>query len=221
MRCEVLDLGLVRYNAANQIQFSILEKVKSEAKENTIILAEFFPVYTIGRKGSLDNLLVSSGFLNNMGIECCNATRGGDITFHGRGQLVAYPIFNLSCMKKDLNWYLRSLEEVVINVLSDYGIYAGRKIGLTGVWVQDEKVASIGIAVSRWTTYHGLSLNVNNDLSFFDFINPCGIKDCKMTSISKLKDQIINMHELKNKLIEQFERVFGLEINAGNAAAMA
>lgn len=214
MKCEILDLGLVNYNFAGIIQSRILGEVKSGLKEGVLILCEFLPVYTTGRSAKGANLLVSLDFLKKSGISYCRAERGGDITFHSQGQLVVYPLFNLSLLKKDINWYLRSLEDVIVKTLLKYGICAGRKEGFTGVWVDAKKIASIGIAVSRWVTYHGLSLNANNDLSYFDFINPCGIKDCRMTSISKLKGSPVDMGKLKAGVIEQFKARFGLEVHA-------
>lgn len=214
MKCEILDLGLVNYDFARIIQSRLLGEVKSGFKEGALILCEFFPIYTLGRNGHGANLLVSLDFLKESGIDYCRAERGGDITFHSPGQLVAYPIFNLSLLKKDINWYLRSLEEVIVKALLKYGVCASRKEGSTGVWVDAKKIASIGIAISKWVTYHGLSLNVNNNLSYFDFINPCGIKDCRMTSISKLRGKSFDMGKLKAEAIEQFKAQFGLEIDA-------
>jgi len=221
MKCEILDLGLVKYSYADDTQRGILEGIKTNTMENTLILAEFFPVFTKGRKGSLDNLLVSVDFLKEKGIDFCAADRGGDITFHNPGQLIAYPIFNLSNIKKDLAWYLRTLEEVIIKTLLKYGVCAGRKAGFTGAWVGDKKIASIGIGVSRWASYHGLSVNVNNDLSYFDFINPCGIKNCRMASVSELKGAVVNMDEFKNELVRQFKTIFGIKVNAETTAAVA
>ena len=248
MTYKVLDLGLVDYTAANDIQIEILKKVKTGGCENVLILAEFLPVYTMGRKGAMDNLLVSLDFLTKNGIKFYNTNRGGDITAHNPGQLIVYPVFNLAFLRKDLNWYLRSMEAIVIELLLGYSIRGVRKPGLTprqqaplvkagmneagsgfasavkpdsftGVWVSDEKISSIGIAVSRWTTYHGLALNVNNDLSLFDFINPCGIKNCGVTSIAKLKGRPVDMYELKERLIEAVERSFGIEFNEKIPAA--
>lgn len=214
MKCEILDLDLVNYNFAGCIQSSLLGEVKAGLKEGALILCEFFPVYTLGRNGHDTNLLVSLDFLKKSGIDYCRTERGGDITFHSPGQLVVYPVFNLSFLKKDIDWYLRSLEEVIGGVLLEFGICPRRKDGLTGVWVGAAKIASMGIAISRWVTYHGLSLNVNNDLSYFDFINPCGIRHCRMTSISELRGGSIDMPGLKTKVIEKFKAVFGLKVYA-------
>lgn len=221
MICEILDLGLTTYDAAEAIQLKTLGEVKAGIKKAGLIFSEFLPVYTIGRSGSSENILVSRESLDRQGIRVLKINRGGNITLHNPRQLVAYPIFNLAFLKKDLNWYLRSLEEVVINTLSGYGIYPRRKKGYTGVWVGDGKVASIGIAVSRWVTYHGLAVNVSNDLSYFEYINPCGIKDCRMTSVSKLTGRIIDIEDVKTKMIKEFELVFGVKIDAGIDAKAA
>jgi len=215
MRCELLDLGLVSYGAAEVVQLKTLGEVKAGFKEAGLIFAEFFPVYTIGRSGSPENILVSQEFLNRQGIRSLKVNRGGDVTLHNPGQLVVYPIFNLAFLKKDIGWYLRSLEEVIIETFSGFGIHSGRKKGRTGVWVKDDKIASIGIAVSKWVTYHGIALNINNDLSYFDYINPCGIKGCRMTSVAKMAAAGIGTEEVKKALIERFRSVFGIEIDAG------
>lgn len=214
MICEVLDLGLVDYEFAEAQQRRIFEAVKTGAFKDTLVLAEFLPVYTIGRSGSLGNLLVSGDFLNKKGIKVHRIGRGGDITAHNPGQLVVYPIFDLARFRKDLNWYIRSLEEVIIRLLEGYRVFSGRKAPFTGVWAGGAKIASIGISVSRWVTSHGLSLNVNNDLSIFDYINPCGQKDCEITSLSGLTGDFIDMAGLKQRLINQFEGIFSATVMA-------
>lgn len=215
MKCEILDLGLVGYDAAETAQLKALDGVKAGPKEAVLIFAEFPPVYTIGRSGKAGNILVSQEFLDRHGIKSLKVNRGGDITLHNPGQLVAYPVFNLAFLKKDIHWYLRSLEEVIIETLSEYGICSCRKKGYTGVWVGPEKIASIGVAVSKWVTYHGLAVNVSNNLSYFDYINPCGIESCRMTSVSKLIGPGIGTKDVKTEMIKQFKLVFGVEINAG------
>ncbi|MDD5449539.1 MAG: lipoyl(octanoyl) transferase LipB [Candidatus Omnitrophica bacterium] len=214
MRCGLIDLGLVNYELAQDIQSNKLREIKAGLKDAALILCEFFPVYTLGRSGDGSNLLVSRDFLKKSGIGYRQSERGGDITFHSPGQLVIYPVFNLAFLKKDLNWYLRSLEAIIINLLSEYGVNGCRKAGYTGVWTQMGKIASIGIAVSRWVTSHGLSLNVNNDLSYFDLINPCGIRDCRMASIYEETGGKIDMRGLKGKAIAQFKARFGLTLYA-------
>ena len=211
MRCDLIDLGIVDYTFADGIQADVLNDVKNGGRDSTLIITEFFPVYTIGRNGSLDNLLVTPEFLKDSGISYFKTVRGGDITFHGPGQLVVYPILNLAYFQKDINWFLRALEEVIIRLLLGYGIKAGRKTGLTGVWAGGGKIASIGISVSKWVTSHGISLNANNDLSFFDFINPCGIKNCPVASIAELNGSPVDMGGLKREFTEQFKIIFGVK----------
>jgi lipoyl(octanoyl) transferase len=218
-----MDLGLTTYCVAETVHQKVLGDVKAGFKAGTIILAEFLPVYTIGRSGSTANILVSQEFLAGRGIKCHKINRGGDVTLHNPGQLVVYPVFNLAFLKKDVGWYLRLLEEIIIGTLSGFGIQGERAKGRTGVWVNGEKIASIGIAVSRWVTYHGAAINVNNDLSYFDYINPCGIKGCRMTSIAKLGRNDIGIAQVKDGFIRQFEKMFGVVLDAeiGAEACMA
>jgi len=214
MDIRVIDLGFVDYMVGDAAQREALREVKDGSAGSALILAEFIPVYTIGRTGSTGNLFVSKDFLEKKGIKVYNINRGGDITVHSPGQLVVYPVIDLGRLRKDIAWYLRSLEQVVINVLSEYSIEGARRPGLTGVWVQDKKVSFIGIAVSKWVSYHGFSLNINNDLSFFELINPCGIKDCPVTSIAALTGRAIDSNELKSGLIRNFKKIFGGKTNA-------
>jgi len=146
--------------------------------------------------------------MQQLGIDFHEIDRGGDITYHGPGQLVAYPVFDLSRFKKDLKYFLTSLEEVIIRFLKLYNIEAGRKSGFTGVWTGDEKIASIGIGVRKWIAYHGIAININPDLKYFSFIRPCGL-DVRMTSVSKiLKKEIEIDNELKHNLLDKFKEVF-------------
>ncbi len=177
--------------------------------EDILIFTEHNHVYTIGKAGDESDLKVSEIFLEKMGAKVYKIDRGGKITYHGPGQIVGYPIFKLDELGLDIHSYLRALEEVIILSLKDYGINGGRKNGLTGVWVGDEKIASIGIKVSRWVTMHGFAFNVNTDLRFFDFIFPCGFKDVNMTSMKKILGVEIDIDEVKRSLKSKFEFVFG------------
>jgi lipoyl(octanoyl) transferase len=178
---------------------------------NVLIFVEHQHVYTIGKAGDEQDLKVSKFFLEQAGAKIYQIDRGGKITYHGPGQIVGYPIFKLDEFGIDVHTYLRKLEEVIILTLKDYGIDAERKTGLTGVWVKDGKIASIGIKVSRWVTMHGFALNVNTDLKFFDLIFPCGLKDVKMTSMKEILKCDVDMDEVKLNLKEKFERVFGVK----------
>lgn len=204
----IIDLELIDYEEAYKRQREIVAKRKLGEVGDTLILAEHNAVFTIGRSGADDNLLADEEELARQGIRVLHVDRGGDITFHGRGQLVAYPIIDLKQRKTDLHQYLRDLEEVVIRFLNDYGLTGKRIAGKTGVWVDDKKIASIGIAASGWVTYHGLSINLNTDLEFFSMINPCGMKSAGITSLAALLGRPIDMEEAKGRLSLRFDGIF-------------
>jgi len=190
-----------------------LHKMRVSGEINDIlILTEHEHVYTIGKAGNEKDLRVSEFFLKDLGVKIFKIDRGGKITYHGPGQIVGYPIFNLNELRIDVHTYLRKIEEVIILTLDDFGIKAERKDGLTGVWVGDEKVASIGIKVSHWVTMHGFALNVNTDLKFFDFIFPCGLKDVSMTSMEKILGFGVDIVDVKVNLKKKFEAVFDVEL---------
>ncbi len=182
---------------------------------NYLIFCEHNHVYTLGKSGDFQNLLLSKEQCQEKGIEYYPINRGGDITYHGKGQLVAYPIFDLENFKTDLNIYLRNIEEVIIQTIAYYGIEGHRIKGLTGVWVDIEKnprkIAAIGIRCSRWVSMHGLALNVNTDLAYFQNIIPCGISDKGVTSIEKELGKTVNFHEVIPILKQKFAEIFDLE----------
>lgn len=175
-------------------------------------------VYTLGKSGHIENLLADERQLKEMNVSFYKTNRGGDITYHGPGQVVGYPVLDLEHFFTDLGKYMRSLEEVIIIVLAQYGIEAGRLEGATGVWLdagiqgRERKICAMGVKCSRWMTMHGFALNVNTDMSFFDSIIPCGINDKKVTSMKQELGIETDMEELKNKLKEAFGRVFMAEI---------
>lgn len=206
----VHKLGRVNYQKALELQLSLLDKIKRNEAGDTLLLLEHPPTFTIGRRGRLEHLLKNQDELNHKGIHFEIVGRGGDITYHGPGQLVGYPILDLTNYKCDIHLFLRNIEEVIIGALSDFDIIGERKRDHTGVWVRDEKIASIGVGVKKWATYHGFALNVNTDLSYFDMIVPCGIPGIKMTSIKEVSSdkKDIDMSEVKNSIIEAFSRVF-------------
>jgi lipoyl(octanoyl) transferase len=179
-----------------------------------LIMCEHPPVFTLGKSGSPDNLLVAATELENKGIEFFKINRGGDITYHGPGQLVMYPIFDLEYFFTDIHKFLRYLEEAVIQTLSHFGIASGRFEGYTGVWIEPEhptrarKICAMGIRCSRWVTMHGIALNVNTDLSPFDLIVPCGIKDKDVTSMMRECQQAIELLEVENVLRKEMARIF-------------
>jgi len=207
---KVYRLGLVDYQDALKLQFSILEKRMKEEIEDVLLLLQHPPTFTIGRSGKTENLLSNIEELKKRGIHFEEISRGGDITYHGPGQLVGYPIVDLNKFRRDIHRYLRNVEEMIIYALSDFHIKAGRINALTGVWVNEEKIASIGVGVRRWITYHGFALNVNTDLSYFDMIIPCGIPGAKITSMQKLlgEREDVNMIKVESSIINAFSRVF-------------
>ena len=207
-----IDLGSVPFETALKIQHQLMDGKKNGMEEDYLLTLEHPHTYTIGATGSLENLLVDEEYLKFNGIELQHIRRGGDITYHGPGQLVAYPILNLNNYYKDLHRYLRDLEEVLISTVKQFGIAAGRKSGLTGIWVGDEKLASIGIKMSKWITMHGTALNVSTDLSYFDNIIPCGVRDKSVTSMSKILGKSLEVKEVSHVYVRSFSRVFGSEI---------
>ncbi len=199
--------GLTKYLEGLNLQNLALEKVMSGKADCILILLEHEPVLTVGKSGGRENLLVDERELERLGVELQNTGRGGNITYHGPGQVVAYPVLNLGKWKKDLPWYVHSLEEVVIRVLEDYGIEAGRKPEYRGVWVKETKIAAVGIAVKRWFTMHGFALNVRVNKEHFKLINPCGIKDYTIASMDDFVDSV-DLHEIIESVEEKFSLVF-------------
>ncbi|NNG66033.1 lipoyl(octanoyl) transferase LipB [Caldanaerobacter subterraneus] len=209
-RGEVLKLGVVPYLEGKEIQLKAFEKVKKEETDGILILLQHKPVYTIGVSGGYDeDILVPIDYIKEK-AELYKVERGGKITFHGPGQVVAYPIFNLAKWQKDVHLFVHNLEEAVIRLLREYGIIAGRKEKYTGVWVGDEKICAIGIAVKRWITWHGIALNVNTDLSYFGLINACGIREFGVTSMKKLGIEV-EIEEVMDRLVDKFEEVFEIK----------
>jgi len=211
-KLKVIDLGKMEYQKAYDLQLEMLKKRYENQITDTLIIVEHPPVFTIGSSGSRDNIMVSGDFLRETGIAVYNTNRGGDITYHGPGQIVGYPILNLKEHKKDLHWLLRQYEEVFIRLLKEYNIKAARIKGLTGVWVGNEKITAIGVGVRRWISYHGFAFNVNPELEHFSYIIPCGITDRGVTSLSKLLDSKQNLTEQKQKVIKYFAEVFKMEV---------
>lgn len=204
----VLDLGALGYREAWDKQLEIATSVAS-GEPHTLILVEHPLIHTLGANFHEENLLLSSGDYAGLGIEVARTDRGGDITHHGPGQLVAYPIFRIDDLGKDLHRWLRHLEDTVIQTCSEFGVEAHRD-GPTGVWVENRKIASIGIKVRRWVNLHGVALNCNNPLWPFNTIRACGIDQVEMTSLSKETGREIGVNDVKPVLIRSFEHVFEL-----------
>ena len=207
----ILDLGTIDYNDALMLQYELVKKRRLDRIPDSVMIVEHPCVFTIGRSGSRKNLLVGEDELARRNIKIVDVDRGGDITFHSPGQLVIYPIVDLRKRTKDLHKYLRDLEDVAMNFLQGYGVKGRRDPDNTGVWVLDRKIASIGVAAKDWVTYHGLSINVNNDTNFFSMINPCGIKGLKMTSLKEVLNKEVPVSGAKRLLLDEFGRIFKLK----------
>ena len=202
---EIIHLpGLTKYEAALALQKERRAAVEEGRAENTLLLVEHAAVFTLGRNFHPENLLLGEEALAARDIAVSQADRGGDVTYHGPGQLVAYPILNLTQWKPSIRWYLRSLEQVLINQLRAYGLEAGREEGLTGVWVGGAKVAAIGIGLHNWVTYHGIALNVDPDMDLFRLIVPCGIFEKPVASLR----QLLGTPPTMQQAIADFERAF-------------
>src|ERR1035441_3933727 len=214
MLCHLEQHGLVDYAAALDLQKEKVVQRKAGAIPDTLLLLEHPHVYTLGRNARRENLLVSEEFLASRGAQVFHTDRGGDVTYHGPGQLVGYPILDLTQHRRDISWYMRSLEDVFIRTAHDYGIEAGRCEGAAGVWVGNDKLTAMGVHLSRWVTSHGFAMNVNTDLRFFEWIVPCGLHDKGVTSLAKLLGHAVEMGEVGERVVEHFGAVFGLEVQA-------
>ncbi len=214
--CQIVDLGLIGYAEAWALQKRVVAARKSAAIEDVLLLCQHPHVITQGRNGKRENLLASEHILKQKGVEFHATDRGGDITYHGPGQIVGYPILNLGAIRRDVVWYVRMLEEAMIQATAEFGIAAGRVAGKTGIWVgngsSEEKLAAIGVHISRWVTSHGFAYNVSTDLRFFDLIVPCGIADRKATSLEKLLGRSVQPNEVTPRIANHLGEVFGLEM---------
>src|SRR2546423_2582735 len=211
-----VDLGLLGYTQAYALQKRVVAARKAGAVEDVLLLCEHAHVITLGRSGKPEHLLASEHVLRQKGVEFHATDRGGDITYHGPGQIVAYPILNLGAIRRDVVWYVRMLEEAMIQATAEFGITAERVAGKTGVWIKsgdtEEKLGAIGVRISRWVTSHGLAYNVSTDLRYFDLIVPCGIANRKATSLEKLLGRSLDSKEVARSLAKHFGEVFGREM---------
>jgi len=206
--CEAYWLGQVAYGEALELQRQrAAARIRGEV-EDSLLLLEHPPVITLGRGATREHLRVEEPLLKTRGIEVWEIERGGDVTFHGPGQLVGYPVMDLTRHGKDLLFYMRKLEEVLIRTLLFYGIQGERRVGRTGVWVADAKIASIGVHVSRWVSRHGFALNVNTDLSAFDLIVPCGLNGIRITSMASLLRAEVPVYAVAGAVADEFGQVF-------------
>jgi lipoyl(octanoyl) transferase len=200
----IADLGLISHPDAYALQQRLVTARKANTIDDVLLLCEHPHVITLGRNANRANLLASEHVLRQKNVELHATNRGGDITYHGPGQIVGYPIINLDKIKRDVGWYVRMLEEAMIRASADFGVTAYRIPGKTGIWVQatpmEEKLAAIGVHISRWVTSHGFAYNVSTDLRYFDLIVPCGIADRKATSLEKLLQRPVRIDEVKPRL---------------------
>jgi lipoyl(octanoyl) transferase len=208
--CEVRELGRLGYGRALEVQQDLIARRKRGEICDQLLLLEHPHVITLGRNGHMENLLASGEILDRAGISFYPTDRGGDVTYHGPGQLVGYPILDLREWKRDVGAYVRGVEQVIIETLADFGIEVGRIPKLTGVWVGDRKIAAIGVHISRWVTSHGFALNVNTDLSYFQYIVPCGLTK-PVTSMAQLGVRA-SLDDVARVLAGHFGRVFETEM---------
>lgn len=228
------DLGNIAYDTAWDYQETLMkanleakvlwrdipeaERMSGPETVHHLLFCEHPHVYTLGKSGHMENLLANNALLKELNVAFFKTNRGGDITYHGPGQIVGYPILDLERFFTDLGKYMRSLEEVMIRMLAHYGITAGRLAGSIGVWLDADvpgkarKICAMGVKCSRWVTMHGFALNVNTDLNFFNYIVPCGITDKAVTSMQKELGHVVDEQEVKERLIYEFGQVFGAEI---------
>ena len=205
-------LGRLEYAEALELQRNIArDRIAGTIPQDVLLLMEHPPVVTMGRASKEKHLVASPEFLKSKNIELFEVERGGDVTFHGPGQLVGYPIIDLKRHRQDLHWYLRKIEESLINTLADFGIPGERNTAYTGVWTRGKKIASIGVHARDWVTWHGFALNVNTDLSYFDLIIPCGIDGVVMTSIAReVGSEMVSMQDVRDRVSAKFAEAFDL-----------
>jgi lipoyl(octanoyl) transferase len=237
--CLTVDLGLIGYADAYTLQKRIVAARKAGAIEDVLLLCQHPHVITQGRNGKREHLLAGENVLRQKGVDFYETSRGGDITYHGPGQIVGYPILNLAAIRRDVVWYVRMLEEVMIRASRDFGVVATREAGKTGIWVAAtgkdspqsaqrsqsgaetaEKLGAIGVHISRWVTSHGFAYNVSTDLRFFDLIVPCGIADRKATSLEKLLCHSVDSPEVARSLTQHFAEVFSLNTRVVSVDAL-
>ena len=201
---NIIDLGISEFKDTWNLQKELQEKRILGEIEDQLILVEHPAVYTLGKNASKDHILK-----RKKNISVIQTDRGGNITFHGPGQLVGYPILDLNFYKRSITWYMRELEQLMIDVLKEYGIEGSTKKGLTGTWVKDRKIAALGVRISRWVTMHGFSLNINPDLNYYQDIIPCGIQGYGVTSMAVIMgEEVPSMDEVKIKMVDYFKNRF-------------
>lgn len=228
-KCWLVDAGFLPYKPAFDLQRRLVAARKTGTVPDVLLLCEHPHVITLGRNGHAEHLLASQHLLRQMNVEFQTTDRGGDITYHGPGQIVGYPILNLAAIHRDVAWYMRQLEEVMIRATAAFGIEARREAGMTGVWVERgteaghgtvEKLAAIGVHLSRWVTSHGFAYNVSTDLRYFDLIIPCGLQGKRAVSLESLLGRIVHNREVIPHVVQHFAGVFGREIEPVSRLAL-
>jgi lipoyl(octanoyl) transferase len=219
--CEAKWLGVVQYDDGLLMQESAVERLRSGEATEQLLLLEHPHVFTLGRGADSSNILADQQQLQSNSVEVHETGRGGDVTYHGPGQLVGYPIINLKPDRCDVHRYVRDIEDVLIRTIAEFGVTGTRIAGLTGVWVGNEKIGAIGVRIARWITSHGFALNVNTDLNYFKMIVPCGITDKGVTSLSRLLGRQIELRDVARIAASQFAQVFGREVLVSESALSA
>ena len=224
-KCAVVELGLISYSRAFELQQRVVAARKANEISDVLLLCEHPHVITLGRNGNPEHLRASDRLLSQMNVEFCETDRGGDITYHGPGQIVGYPILDLTGHRRDVRWYVRMLEEVMIRTSAEFGIAARRVEGRHGLWVdtesgEEEKLGAIGVHLSRWVTSHGFAYNVSTDLRYFDLIVPCGIRGKRATSLERQLKRAVSVEEVKPRISGNFGQVFESEINTMSRAEL-
>jgi lipoyl(octanoyl) transferase len=231
--CGVVDLGLIPYASACELQQQLVEARKQNLIPDVLLLCEHPHVITLGRNGRREHLRASDRLLSQMNVEFQATNRGGDITYHGPGQIVGYPILDLAQHRRDVRWYVEQLEEVMIRASADFGVNARRLEGKHGIWVDpragsrsehsggEEKLAALGVHLSRWVTSHGFAYNVSTDLRYFDLIVPCGIPDARATSLERILGRAVEIDGVQARLTEHFGEVFDCELQTISRAELA
>lgn len=210
---SILHLGVHPYESALRLQHQIVAARQDGRMGDTLLLLRHPPVITLGRHGDESNILVSREWLAEHDIQVHRVERGGDVTYHGPGQLVGYPIMDLRQHRQDIGWYMHSLEETLISTLEDFGIKAGRSHGNIGVWLDERrKIAALGARIEKWITYHGFALNVAADTAHFELIVPCGLADKRVTSMEEALGRPVDLGQVRERLVESFAAVFGVRV---------
>ena len=206
-KIDILDLGMQAYKDSWSLQKELLDRRSNNEINDTLIFVEHESVYTLGKNADENHILQN----HPDDVQTFHIERGGDVTYHGPGQLVGYPIIDLRDYKKSISWYMRSLEDVIIQTLREFSIISNRKEGMTGVWVDDEKICAMGVRLSRWVTMHGFALNLAPKMEYYDSMIPCGIQEYGITSMSDILCKDISMHEVIESLSTNFIKIFNIE----------